>query len=184
MGFAAALDRVLGVLLAHEPPEVARGLEPWIALIAELGPTPSAGPLHHDLVWPSDHGVGLNAFDHGSGWVMPVARRWTREVLGEGAASELAGLEGRMPTGTSRHAGAAHDRAEGWRLKLWAHGPAMSEVAGAFGLTGTWTHVGIDLRRGGLERARGYRRIDAPHPSWEGSAPWVSARAAGVSHFV
>lgn len=186
MGFATALDRVLATLLAEAPPEVTRRFEPWVALVVEVGPTPRQGPLHHDLLWPSSDGVGLNVFDHGSGGVMPVARRWARDVLGARAASELSALEKRTPTQTSWHAGAAHDRARGWRLKLWAHGPCMDDVTSAFGLSGDWTHVGIDLREGGLERARGYRRIDEAQASWEASGSWVgpSASAPGVSHRV
>ena len=183
MGFRAALDRVLTVTLTRASAEVMEGLRPWVDLVAELGPTPKTGPLHHDLLWPADN-VGLNAFDHRSDRVMPVARRWTRDVLGEQAASELAALENHVPADTSWHAGAAHDRIRGWRLKLWAHGPKMNELALAFGVPGEWSHLGIDLRDGGLERARGYRRIDEAHPDWGASASWVDVAVENVSHLV
>ncbi|MCA9623654.1 MAG: hypothetical protein KC731_31750 [Myxococcales bacterium] len=179
MAFRAALDSLLAELAPD--PALRAAFAPWCDLLATVGPTPRRGPLTHDLVGFAGSGdFGINVFDHGTP-VLPTARAWAHDHFGDRAAQELAELEASLPAGTAVHAGASHDR-RGHRLKLWLAGPSVAQVLSLTG--GPYTHLGIDLRPEGLERARGYRPTPSSETSWDRFEAWRLAPPAPspISH--
>ena len=120
--------------------------ESWLDAAARRGPTPSSGPLRHDLLLGADL-FGLTIFASTRDFALESmalshADRWGREV-GELTREWIGEGDSREP----RHAGLRWSRASGFVLKLYRGG---SEARGA------------DITRRGLGRRRSYRRVEPP----------------------
>jgi hypothetical protein len=161
-------------------------LAPWIARAAAAGPTPSVGPLAHELQLPNrdkPHELGLNVFVNvaRTGRALTPfiadAERWAGHILGAAAAAAVASLPV-AARGISWHGGARWDGSS-WRLKLYGNGSAPDVAAAARSLGADLAHVeleaalvalGLDVTGSGIERVRSYERMEL------GSAP------RGTSH--
>ncbi len=165
--------------------------EPWLALASELGATPRQGPLSHDWLLPSPRRpqrFGLNVFARDASMATTV-----RESLSAAARA----LDVEVPLLVSPdacdhdlrwHGGMVWD-ANQPSVKAYVSGPWMALDALGLPLGVTVDDdvfaVGFDVGRGGVVRARVYRRAHAVRDvAWKAFLLWMALAPAGLSHRV
>ena len=169
---------------------------PWIARAASAGPTPSVGPLAHELQLPNrepPHVLGLNVFVHVARTgraltpLLTDAERWAGHVLGAAAAAAVASLAV-VARGVGWHGGVRWDGAA-WRLKLYGAGSAPDVAVAARSLGADLSHVeleaalvalGVDISRDGIERVRSYERMDLGPDAPRGASHRLLGRIGGA----
>lgn len=165
-GWPRALPRLLDAAFARAGIEVPASLAAWRDLATRGGPSPSNGPLMHDLVLPHAQGeqrVGLNLFRQPRDAGFALARAWTAQMLGANVARTLQAQLAVIPEAVEVAPG-AHFSRNGAMLKLYfgaADRAALRPLATHLGVSASDRTRGlaVDLGPSGLTRAREYATL-------------------------